>query len=662
MSFNAKYVKAVALIALATFVTFVTFAQTHAAPADRKAGPTVRTGEKPTEAQLLTVLASGTKPEKAIACKQLAIWGTKDAAPALAPLLLDPELASWARIALEALPGPLADDVLRDALGKLQGRQLAGVINSIAVRRDAKAVDALIAKLKDADANVVSCTGAALGRIGGDAAAAALEQALTGATPALRAAGAEGCISCAESCLTANNRPRAIALYDAVRKADVNKQRVVEATRGAILARQAEGVPMLAELLKSADKPMYAIALRVARELPGKEVYEMLVAELPKATPDRQALLIVVLADRGDAGSLPIVLQAAKEGPKNVRLVAMTALENIGNATCVQVLLDVTADPDADLSLAAKTTLARLNGKDVEAELLARLQKATGKALQAIIELSAQRKIDGSFPVIMKSIDDADAGVRAAAVDAVGAVGEDKQTADLVGLIVKNKFPAEREAVAKALLTLTARCGATCVPMLAPLVKSDDVALRKISLGALSVAGGPMALGAVQNLMVDKDESVCDEAMRTLSTWPNRWSEDASVTGPLMEIAKAPKKPLYKVLALRGYLGYLQGTKQLNAKEKLEKIKEVLPLLVRPEEKRLAISVLGEMNGGAAMEMLTTFTADKDVVEEACVAILHSKQLAKLPKPQAKKALQAVAEKSTNDATKRRAQEALKSL
>ena len=47
MSFNAKYVKAVALIALATFVTFVTFAQTHAAPADRKAGPTVRTGESP---------------------------------------------------------------------------------------------------------------------------------------------------------------------------------------------------------------------------------------------------------------------------------------------------------------------------------------------------------------------------------------------------------------------------------------------------------------------------------------------------------------------------------------------------------------------------------------------------------------------------------------
>lgn len=648
-------------LALVALTTFVTFSSLSAAPKDRKAGPSAPAA-KPSEAELLAVLANGTKPEKAIACKKLAIYGTKDAAPALAPLLLDTELASWARIALEAIPGPLADDVLRDALGKTQGRLLTGVINSIAVRKDPKAVDALIARLKDSDADVVACAGAALGKIGGDAAVTALQQALAGATPALRNAGAEGCILCAESLLVANNRPKAIELYDAVRKADVNPLRAVEATRGAILARQAQGVAMLCELLKSNDRALYAIALRVAREMPGKEVFDMIAAELPKAAPDRQANLIVVLADRGDAGSMPILLQAAKDGSKNVRLTAMSALENIGNASCVQTLLDVAADADADLSLAAKTTLARLNSKDVEAELLARIQKANGKALQALIELSAQRKIEGSFPVILKSIADSDAGVRAAAIDAVGAVGEDKQTADLVALIVANKYPAERDAVAKALMTLAARCGANCVPMLAPLVKSDDVALRKISLGALSVAGGPTALRAVQNLMADKDETVCDEAMRTLSTWPNRWSEDASVTGPLMEIAKAPKKPLYKVLAMRGYLGYLQGTKQLNTKEKLEKIKEVLPLLARPEEKRLAISVLGEMPGGGPMDMLVSFTADKDVCEDACAAILHSKGLSKLPKPAATKALKAVVDNSATDTTRRRAQEMLKGL
>ena len=60
--------------------------------------------------------------EKALACKQLAIYGAKDAVPALAPLLSDPELASWARIALEAIPGPAADAALRERPGQGAGQ------------------------------------------------------------------------------------------------------------------------------------------------------------------------------------------------------------------------------------------------------------------------------------------------------------------------------------------------------------------------------------------------------------------------------------------------------------------------------------------------------------------------------------------------------------
>src|SRR5690242_14096717 len=63
----------------------------------------------PKESDLIQVLKSDApSAEKAITCKQLAIWGGKDAVPALAPLLLDPQLTSWARTALEAIPDPSA--------------------------------------------------------------------------------------------------------------------------------------------------------------------------------------------------------------------------------------------------------------------------------------------------------------------------------------------------------------------------------------------------------------------------------------------------------------------------------------------------------------------------------------------------------------------------
>src|SRR4051794_8563931 len=61
------------------------------------------------EADLIKVLQSNAAPEeKAIACKRLAVCGTKEAVPALAKLLPDEQLTSWVRIALEAIPGSAA--------------------------------------------------------------------------------------------------------------------------------------------------------------------------------------------------------------------------------------------------------------------------------------------------------------------------------------------------------------------------------------------------------------------------------------------------------------------------------------------------------------------------------------------------------------------------
>ena len=54
-----------------------------------------------------------------------------------------------ARYGLEPIPDPAVDAALRDALGKVKGRLLVGVIGSIGVRRDPKAVPALAKRLGD---------------------------------------------------------------------------------------------------------------------------------------------------------------------------------------------------------------------------------------------------------------------------------------------------------------------------------------------------------------------------------------------------------------------------------------------------------------------------------------------------------------------------------
>ena len=116
------------------------------------------------ETELIAVLKSNaSREEKAGACRKLALVGTRESVPALAALLGDEALGHMARYALEPIPDPAVDAALRNALGKLKGRSLVGVVGSIGVRRDAQAVERLTGLLDDGDAEVVQAAAKAAG-------------------------------------------------------------------------------------------------------------------------------------------------------------------------------------------------------------------------------------------------------------------------------------------------------------------------------------------------------------------------------------------------------------------------------------------------------------------------------------------------------------------
>ena len=102
---------------------------------------------------------------RAKACQRLAVVGDRSAVAALAVLLTDARLSSYARFALEPLPDASADDALRAALGKVKGRLLAGVINSIGHRKDANAIAALEQLRHNPDGEVARAADGALARI-----------------------------------------------------------------------------------------------------------------------------------------------------------------------------------------------------------------------------------------------------------------------------------------------------------------------------------------------------------------------------------------------------------------------------------------------------------------------------------------------------------------
>ena len=618
------------------------------------------------EAKLIEVLKSGTPQEKAITCKKLAVYGGKEAVPALAALLLDTHLSSWARIALEAIPDPSAGDALREAMSKAAGNPLIGIINSLGIRRDAKSVGPLTQKLSDYDVEVVTAAAIALGKIGGDEASSGLTRALAAAPAARRSGVAQGCVLCAEGYLADGKAGEAVRIYDLIRQSSLPKQRILEATRGAIVARGTAGLPLLIEQLKSTDPAFYGIGLRTARELPGKDVTAALTAEFARSNPDLQSYLLLALADRGDATALPTIREAAKSGPKKVRLAAIGALERLdNNGSSAPVLIDIAVGDDADLAKTAKSTLGRLPGKQVDAGVMAVLPQSSGKTRQTLIDMAGQRRIAEAMPVLMASVQDSDAGIRGAAVNAVGLLGDEKQAADLVGLLPKTENANDRASIESALMAIAGRSGEKCLPFLLPLAQNADASLRKVAIHSLSSVGGSTALGVVKSSLDDKDPSVQDEAVRTLSGWPSNWPDDSGVAEPLLTLATSGKKTSHQVLGVRGYLEYLQRDKKLSDDDKVAKVKSLLPLIKRPEEKRLAIAALGSVPTAAALELLVTYTTDDAVIEEACSAIVVSAgrdDLKGASKELRQKSLQAVVAKSEVDRTKKRAQEVLKRI
>jgi len=568
------------------------------------------------EKTLIAVLRSDApSAEKAIACKNLAIDGSSEAVPELAKLLSDPQLSSWARIALEVIPGEDADKALRDAADALDGTLLVGMINSIGVRRDAKAVDSLATHLENEDAEAASAAAVALGRIGNDAATRALRQALATAPANVRSAVAEGCVLCAERLYAAGSLESATEIYDAIRSAEVPKQRVIEATRGAILARGQEGIPLLMETFRSTDKKMFQLALGTAREFPGGEVDRALVKELSSASSDRAALIVQAMADRPDTVVLEAVLNFASQGDKQVRLSAIDALRRVGNDSCLSALLEIADDVDTDFSTAALETLASLPGESVNKQIVAMLPKSQGKNQTLLLQLVGKRRID-AVDDVFQAVDHSDSAVRHAALVALGETVSLDALPRLVSQAVSAKNSSDADVAQQALRAASVRMPDrdACTRKLVAAMSGATSATKDVLLEIISEVGGTTALETLGDAAKSADPQMQDTSSRLLGKWNG--VEAAPV---LLDLAKTAPAEKYQIRALRGYIGLARKFAMSNP-ERAKMCQSALTAASRMDEKRLVLDVMILHPSHATLNLANKVKQDPALKEAATSA------------------------------------------
>lgn len=614
--------------------SFLTIALVACAAIDPHRGPAAE--PLPAEPELLAVLRSeASEADKASACKKLAIKGSAAAVGDLAQLLANERLASWARIPLEAIPGPEADAALRAAAGSLSGRLLVGTINSIGVRRDAAATSLLEARLGDADAEVAAAAAAALGKIGTPAAAAILANQLTVAEPRLDHM-AQAAIVCAERLLAAGQAAEAAKLHDTVRTAQVSEQRRAEATRGLILARGKDGIPLLVETLRSPSRRLANIGLFTARELldgpTAGDVDVALVDEVTRMAGSgaaaQAALLVGVLTDRNADGGAPAGLRAtvlrwAANGPQAVRLAALEAIGRIGDASAVDPLVELAADPA--VADAARTALVTLPGEAVNRVVIGRLSGADPKLQPILAQVIGARRIP-AVPQLQPLAASGDPTVRAAAIEALGNVVDLANLGVLVEAVVKPRDAAEGEAAHKALLTACVRMPdrEACAEKLATAVATAAGDTRVKLLDIVGEVGGTKALAAVKAAALSGEASLADAATRLLGKWMT-----ADAAPVLLDLAAAPIGEKYQTRAIRGYIRIARQF-ALGDAERADMCRQALEVAKDAADRKSVLEILPRYPSAATLAVAEQATKLPGLEAEAKAAADAIR--AKLPK------------------------------
>lgn len=548
------------------------------------------------------------------ACQQMALVGGDAQVPALARLLADAKTADYARLALEVIPGDASGKALRDAMGQAKGITLAGIVNSLGERRDAASVDALSALIADADAVAASAAMKSLGKIGTIPAGEILAKAQAGEK--LQADLRDAQFRCGENLIRAGNAQAAAGLYLQILKSNPSASLAAAALAGLVKADPAAATPLVMQAVAGKDESLCASALQMTRDMPGPAVTAALVAQLPTLSPAAQAVLLGVLADRGDRSSGGDVMKCLASPAPAVREAAAKAMGVLGDGGAVETLAQFSAGEKGETQQVARAALALLAGPSVDARLLDVARKAAPAVRAEALLVIAARRTAGASAVLLAAAADADEKVRLAAFDALAAVGEAEDLPKMIPLLVsavgETQQAAERAIVAVGLKVdnPTQRTAPILEALKAALPAAKPAIIRV--LGGL---GGAEALKAVCAADADPDAALRDAAIRTLANWP-----DESAGAELLVLSQQAEKPAHKLLALQGYVRLARAAKEPAVRFKM--LKDACPVARSADAKRMILGGLSDGQDAASLELALTFLADAEVREEAGVAVV----------------------------------------
>ncbi len=416
-----------------------------------------------------------------------------------------------------------------------------------------------------------------------------------------------------------------------------------------------EAIGIVINALKGEDESMQSMAIALVREMPGPEVTKILANELPNLSVKGQMQLLSALADRGDRIALPAVIEATQAKDESVRVAALKAIGDLGDASSVSLLAERAAATRGAEQKAARGSLYRLRGPKVDETILKAILSAEAKVKVEFVRGIGERNIGAGVDILLKTTKDNDRSVRRDSIKVLKTIAGPNDLPALVKMLTSVQSSADRREAEKTVTVVAHKIrdeSKQAQVVLAALPSVEDVTTRCSLLRVLGKIGDKSALGVLREGLKDKDNTVKETCIRALAEWPT-----AEPIADLLMVVRASKNKLHHVLALRGFVRLIGLESGRPAEETIDMYKQAMSLASDISEKKMVLSGLSNVKSLVALQMAATYLEDKDLQQEAEVAVVKIAETTIGSNPvESKAALQKVIQISKNEFLRNQAQ------
>ena len=550
--------------------------------------------------------ANSTLAAKQAVCKQLSMIATEKSVPVLAKMSVDEDTCDMARFVLERISSSKVDGALQSVLADTKGSLKAGIINILAVRGDRSSAVVIGKLIYDHDETVASCAVSALGKLGGKDAIEVLGRAKRKLKGDMHKQVLDAYLSCASIFVEEGDGKQAFAIYKELYKPSSPHIIRIAALRGMVISSEESSGKIILDCLKDENPTVKAAAFGLVSEVSDVSQIKTIAGQLSRLDDSGKLQLLTALSEYGSKVALSDVLKETKSGSSQVKVAAYKAIGVIGDESTILLLTNAAASGSNAAEIkAARESLYRLRGRQIDRAILTYIPKTEGKVKAELINSVARRLIADSMDTLLQCAQDSDSVVVNASIKSMAIVARPDNIAPMVRLLSKLKSARQRQDIEKAMVA-GLRKNADNENMDSELLvlfdSTSNTVARCSIINVLGRLGCDGSLGALRKSLKSDNEDEKEAAFRALVKWPN-----AEPMMDMLKIAKTDSKPVRQILAIRSYVQLVGRPSERSASENVELLKEAVAFTSRNEEKGMILDALAEYSCPEAIELAEGF-------------------------------------------------------